>query len=180
MLDMQQKQEYADTMTLQEGYGYLLEKWPDLKFDTLYHRIVRGKGVPHEKRDVPRGSKYLVRRQALDELEFYRQKEEGAPRQKTIRHPEIVPVPVHTAADLHQLTEKFGPLVDDDGLLNYLEEKYGYRYSRGSIKQRRRRGTIVCVGYSRSHQHWYAIRYLDELNFRPELASKQKERQLTT
>lgn len=158
----------ADWYTIKESLKYLHKRYPTLTLDTLYHRIRRSENIPFMKK-----KQYFLHKDTLDTIEFFKQKEPKRP-YRTLK--KIEPVEVHTAEDLQSLVEKYGPLVDDEALLNLLEQKYHHRYTVGAIKRRRQRNTIVVVGYSGHGVFWYPVNQLDNLVFQPDLARKQQKR----
>ena len=163
----------------QESVAYLQEQHPDIKIttDTFAHRVSRN-NIPHASITVGKASRWYFKKEDLDKIQFKRPRKSGECKGNVVL-PFYEPVAIHTNEDFVSLVDKYGcQLVDDEGLLAALEEKYQYRFSRQSIKQRRHRKTITIAGYSgsRRKQYWYPLDHALSLKWQPIAASLQKVR----
>lgn len=147
-------------LTLREALDFLRERYPTLKEDTLYHRVTRGKGIPHTVVYLGKTPRYLFEKSALEKVHFFvgtEKKSEDVKHHLPLVPYPAKPMPVHTSEDILRLTEMYGPLVDDDGLINAIQQIHGRAYTKGALKQKRRRKTIGVVGVTGRKRHWYPL-----------------------
>lgn len=179
------KKTKPDLMSTSEAVNYLRRLHPDLNLtaDTFAHRVTRGRGVPHVTREYGLVTRWFFRAEDLDRMKFRRPRKrvtdpQGGDKEITERNVANVPFTVRTASELSKLEEQYGTLVDDAGFLEALYKKTKHRYKPGSLKARRRRNTIKVVAQSSGpHKiHWYPLSQIDELDFHPEIADRQRMR----
>lgn len=156
-----------------EAMQYLERKNPGVKVrpDTFYHRVIR-KGIPYETQYINGQQQRMFCREDLDKVHFrasrsYVVRSTG----ETIYFDAVKPEPVHTTADIMRLSKKYGPLADEEELLRLIPH-----YTRGAIKQRRRRKTILIVGYNpyKRGVYWFPIDQIESLSFQPREQALQK------
>ena len=163
-------------LNIQQALPYLCKRAQrPIPLDTFYHWIARGR-VQHERVQKGKAIRFLFKSQWLDTIALEKLPIRQSTVQKAPRYGS--PVPVHSDHDLEMLREQYGPLVDEEGLIQELERLTGHRYTEGAIKQRRLRGTLQVVGYSgkRRKQRWYPLGQLSYTRFYPENAKKQRSR----
>lgn len=159
-------------LTTREALEYLQALHPEraISQDTFYHWVMRGK-LPCRRLKMGNVTRFVFLPEWLQQMSVTRQGRLASP-----SSPYEAPIPVHSDQELDALRQKYGPLVDEEGLLQELYRRTGHWYTPGALKQRRLRGTLRVVGYSggRKKQRWYPLHQLDSLRFYPEQAERQK------
>lgn len=156
-----------DKLTTKQALEYLQSLHPDafVTLDAFYHRLYKGKGIPHHVTENKRGKRLYFSKHDLNAVWF----------RKSSRKPVMVkkygePILVTSEKDVEALHKKYGEIVTIEGFQQALLDKYQQVYSREAIKQRLRRKTLVYVGYSgtgNSKVYWIPLEQLEWLHFLP-------------
>lgn len=120
-----------------------------ITMDTFLHKAQRS-NIPRERH----GKYYYYDSRVVDAMEFRVNK-------KAIHYPP--PMRVHTANDLEELSRQYGTLVDLEGLLQEIEQRFHIAYSRDALKQRIYRKTIKPVAYfgpDKKRHYWFPVEQL--------------------
>jgi hypothetical protein len=132
--------------------------------DTFYHRVYSG-----NIRALKINKRYFFNPKDLDTFSFN-------PKERFQAPPQEQAVRVHSLKELQALSEKYGPLVDMQGMVDALEKKPQRPYTLGAIKQRLRRGTIWYVAYTgdKRRHYWFPLSQVEYMYLQP----KNEERVL--
>jgi hypothetical protein len=160
---MEATMEATKTFTTGEAVDYIERKYGIRIELNSFYQSARRMRPPPTKVKVGNGLRYAFTQEELDRMYFVKS---GIHRSSVYPHHDIVEI--HSAEDMDALRQQYGNIVDGETLLNIIEDLYGVRPSRESIKQRRYRKTIPCVGVSGGGKriYWYAADQLQGITFK--------------
>jgi len=137
--------------------------------DTFYHRVYSGniKALKVNKR-------YFFNPKDLAAFSFN-------PKERFQAPPQEQAVRVHSLEELQELSKKYGPLVDMQGMVDALEKETKRPYTLGAIKQRLRRGTIWYVAYTgdKRRHYWFPVSQVKHMYLQPkkdQVTEEEEER----
>lgn len=150
---------------------YLQRKWePEgitITPDTFYHTVSRSK-KQYKRYRAGKSWRYLFTDDDLNEMVFY------GPSHSAYK-PQYEAVEITCDADLAALKEKYGELVNEEGLIRLLEHKYHVTYSVRTLRQRLYRKGLAYAGYSKVGKrrlYWLPVEQLKRARFFPHLVKK--------
>jgi hypothetical protein len=161
-------QEEVKTYNTREAISYLDEKYGIHIEANSFYQSARRMRPPPKKVRVGMSMRYAFTKEELDNMYFVKA---GLKRHAVYPHYQVEEI--RTDGDMQELKEKYGRIVDGKTLIDIIEEEYKVRPSPESIKQRRHRKSIPCVGVSGVDAHgqgrktyWYAADMLKGLSFK--------------
>lgn len=149
-----------------EAVAYLQKIWGPrgvkITKDKFYHAILRS-GKEYRKQEVGKAKRYRFSQDELMELRFHC---------ANTTKPHYEHVQVKSLDDLEVLENKYGKLVNEEGITRILEERFSKKYAIASIRQRLRRGDIDFAGYGelgKYKTYWYPAEQFYSVRFYPKL-----------
>lgn len=164
----EEQSETPQLLNTHEAYLYLKQWYPWLKKDTFYHRVLRGRRVPHIERKAGSATRYYFEKRVLDELTFSRKDESDVEKHRPHRHSNDLPAFVSSKEELDALVAVHGPFEPIDRFLEALSQYTGHSYQAGAVKQHRRRRTIAFIRYGK--RFLYPTEQIPRLRLQPQAA----------
>jgi len=185
--------EERETMTQKkydskEALEYLRARHPDLdiKVDSFYHRLnrMRAKGQVEKVQVVSRKEKQCRRRgipyEGAPVYRYYFTQAQLDSMRFRVPRLLINPVRIHDLTELEPLIKRFGKLVDMQGLIEALHEKYQVWYGESTIRNKQRRGGLLCVAITGKNTALYPVKQLEFINFDPDRIAVKDGRKETS
>jgi hypothetical protein len=130
--------------------------------DKFYHAVLRS-GKEYKKQEVGKAKRYRFREEELRELRFHC---------ANANKPRYEHVKITTLDELSAVEAKYGELINEEGIVSLLMQRFGKEYAIASIRQRLRRGDIDFAAYGeigKYKTYWYPLAQFEDVRFYPKL-----------